>query len=88
VRLAGERMRAMPIMSDALFVHELEPYALPRGTCPRCGSGDVRHLMIGMPAHPQSMDSTPRWVEWVGCMHPGHDRECDGCGLDWTDDAS
>jgi hypothetical protein len=79
-------MRAMPIMSDALFVHEPEPYALPRGSCPRCGSGDVRHLMIGMPAHPQSMDSTPSWVEWVGCMHPGHDRECDGCGLDWTDD--
>ena len=76
----------MSIMSDAVYGRELEPYDLPRGTCPRCGSGDVRHLMIGDPTHPESMDITPNWVEWVGCIHPGHDRECDGCGLDWTDE--
>jgi hypothetical protein len=80
-------MPAMPITSDAIYGHEIEPYDLPRGTCPECGSGDVRHLMIGMPADPESMDSTPTWVEWVVCLHPGHDRECDHCGLDWTDDA-
>jgi hypothetical protein len=64
--------------------HVIEPYDVPRGTCPRCGSGDVQHLLVGMPAWPESMDRTPDWVEWVGCIHPGHDRECDHCGLAWS----
>jgi hypothetical protein len=76
-------MRAM-LMPPELAGRGVEPYDVPRGTCPRCGSGDVRHLVIGMPALPESMSATPDWVEWVGCLHPGHDRECDACGLDWT----
>lgn len=57
-----------------------------RGTCPVCGSGEVRHLVIGMPAGPDLMDDDPEWVVWVGCVHPGHDRECDACGAVWIDD--
>jgi hypothetical protein len=74
----------MVLPSDELD-RQVELYDLPRGICRRCGSGDVRHLWIGMPALPGSMDTTPDWVEWVGRMHPGHDRECDGCGLHWTE---
>jgi hypothetical protein len=73
----------MLLRSDELD-GQIEPYDLPRGDCPGCGSGDVGHLWIGMPALPGSMDATPDWVEWVGCEHPGHDRECDDCGLTWT----
>jgi hypothetical protein len=75
----------MLLTSDELD-RQVELYDLPRGICPRCGSGDVWHLWIGMPALPGSMDATPDWVEWVGCVHPGHDRECDTCGLTWTAD--
>lgn len=63
---------------------EYPPYDVPRGTCPRCGSADVRHLIIGMPSGPAVMDSTPEWVVWVGCLHPGYGRACDQCGLVWT----
>jgi len=31
----------MMVPPDELDGHEVEPYDLPRGTCPRCGSGDV-----------------------------------------------
>jgi hypothetical protein len=61
----------------------VESYDSPRGTCPRCGGGEVRHLIIGLPAGPEPMSRTPTWVDWVGCSHPGHDRECDTCGLLW-----
>jgi hypothetical protein len=66
---------------------EVEPYDVPRGTCPRCGSRAVRHLVIGFPAHPEALDSLPAWVEFVGCLHPGHDRECRRCGLEYLDDS-
>ena len=59
------------------------PYDPPRGTCPRCGSGSVGHLAIGLPAGPVETAGTPAWVHWVGCLHPGHDRECEGCGFAW-----
>lgn len=55
-----------------------------RGTCPRCGSGEVAHLVIGMPAGPDVMQDGPEWEVWVGCVHPGHDRECRACGVVWT----
>lgn len=64
-----------------------EPYGLPRGTCPRCGSADVRHLVAGLPGTPEwTGGSTPEWVDGVGCLLPLHNRECDGCSLEWTDD--
>lgn len=58
-----------------------------RGTCPRCSSTSVRHLVIGLPMHPLSGDGTPEWVRFVGCIHPGYDRECGDCGLGWTSGA-
>ena len=33
------------------------------------------------------MESTPAWVEWVGCLHPGYNRQCRRCGSTWTDDS-
>lgn len=59
-----------------------EPRAPERGTCPRCGSGEVVHLVIGMPG-PSGDVGGPEWVRWVGCVHPGHDRECRSCGATW-----
>lgn len=56
------------------------PYDVPHGTCPRCGSGEVIHVLAGLPVGPVG---TPSSVAWVGCMPPGHDRECEGCGLRW-----
>src|SRR5689334_19883128 len=50
---------------------EREPYDVPRGACPACGSGDVTHLVIGMPSGPGAMEGDPDWVHWVGCVHPG-----------------
>lgn len=66
-------------MTEAERTHDV-----PRGICPRCGSDDVRHLAIGMPAGPEVTSGTPPWVSWVGCVHPGHDRECDACGEAWS----
>jgi hypothetical protein len=60
------------------------PYDFPRGTCPSCGSGAVIHLVIGMPSGPDVMDGDPEWVQWVGCVHPGYNRECNSCGVTWT----
>lgn len=62
---------------------EVTPYDVPRGTCPVCGGSEVRHLVIGLPADPEPMTGTPPWIEWVGCLHPGYDRNCDRCGAQW-----
>lgn len=59
-------------------------YNLPRDTCPSCRSGAVIHLVIGMPSGPEAMNGFPEWVRWVGCIHPGYDRECHSCGATWT----
>ena len=63
-----------------------ETYDAPRGTCPQCGSPDVVHLVIGMPAAPSEWGSGPHWVEWVGCIHPGYTRRCTACEQVWTED--
>ncbi len=63
---------------------ERAPYGIPRGVCPTCGSGDVTHLVVGMPSGPLVMDGDPDWVQWVGCVHPGFDRECGSCGATWS----
>lgn len=60
------------------------PYSEPRGTCPSCGSEEVTHLIIGMPARPDDGAGDPAWVAWVGCVHPGHTRSCESCGATWT----
>jgi hypothetical protein len=56
-----------------------------RGTCPRCGSGDVIHVVLGMPA-PFEVASAPPWVEFAGCVVDGEPstRRCDRCGADWN----
>lgn len=74
----------MMLSPDHLATDDFEPYDVPRGTCPQCGSNDVRHLIIGLPAGPEPMNNTPQWVVWVGCVPPGHNRECDQCGLAWV----
>jgi hypothetical protein len=58
------------------------PYDIPRGDCPRCGSTEVIHLVIGMPTGPEAMVG-PDWVKWFGCVHPGYERSCQECGLEW-----
>ncbi len=63
---------------------EPEPDDVPRGICPTCGSGDITHLVIGMPLGPDVMQRDPDWVHWVGCVHPGYDRECGSCGATWS----
>ena len=60
------------------------PYAVPRGSCPRCGSGEIEHLVVGLPAGPDDHESESSWVSWVGCVHPGYDRICHGCGQTWV----
>lgn len=65
---------------------DASPYDLPRGTCAACGSSHVRHLVIGLPAAADALTETPPWVEWVGCIHPGYDRQCEQCGLTWSAD--
>jgi hypothetical protein len=59
----------------------------PRGTCPRCQSSKVTHIVIGMPDFGE-VESAPSWVDFAGCVvHSSDDRRCDGCGKTWcTDD--
>jgi rRNA maturation protein Nop10 len=56
-----------------------------RGTCPRCGSGDVIHVVHGMPA-PFELEWAPQWVEFAGCVVDGEltTRRCDHCGARWN----
>lgn len=74
----------MVLPLDELDGHEVQSHDIPRGTCPRCGSRDIRHLLIGRPAGLKPMNSTQDWVAWVGCVHLEYDRECDDCGLAWS----
>jgi hypothetical protein len=57
---------------------------IARDTCPFCGSSEVTHLVIGMPAGPDAGAGDPEWVAWVGCVHPGYTRRCESCGSTWT----
>jgi hypothetical protein len=57
-----------------------------RGVCPRCGSGNVIHLLIGLLAAPAFPGQVPDWVRPVGCIHPGYTRVCSDCGNTWTPD--
>lgn len=75
----------MMLPPDEFDHADFKRYHVPRGTCPRCGSNDIRHLIIGLPAGPEPVNSTPEWVDWVGCAHPGHDRECNHCEFQWTE---
>jgi hypothetical protein len=59
-------------------------YDVPRGTCPACGSGEVIHLVIGMPSDADVLRGLPEWVQLVGCVHPGWERECAACGARWS----
>lgn len=53
-----------------------------RGVCPRCGSGEVTHILYGYPgAWP-----TEEWVTLGGCVLFGdeHNRSCAACGHEWS----
>lgn len=54
-----------------------------RGVCPQCGSSEVRHIIFGFPAGP---DSAPPWVAFGGCVIDGRpdDRVCEACEHAWT----
>lgn len=53
-----------------------------RGTCARCGSGEVIHRVMGM-VTPDTRDTAPAWVEFSGCCGIGPDRACLTCGYEW-----
>lgn len=63
---------------------EPAPYDCPRGTCPACGSGEVNHLILGMPADSSDSPQDPAWLLWAGCDHPGYNRVCRSCAATWT----
>lgn len=54
-----------------------------RGTCPSCGSGEVTHILFGLPADP---GAEPEWVSFGGCVIDGipRNRLCESCGHEWT----
>jgi hypothetical protein len=56
-----------------------------RGKCPRCGSGDVVHVVYGVPG-PFEVASAPPWVMFAGCVVIGEPltRRCDNCGAGWN----
>ncbi|WP_343989907.1 hypothetical protein [Nocardioides dubius] len=37
-----------------------------------------------MPASSDDVEGSPEWERWVGCIHPGYDRECRTCGATWS----
>lgn len=54
-----------------------------RGTCPRCGSGEVVHIVYGMPA---DVVEAPPWIRFGGCVvriDSEIDRICEACDLRW-----
>lgn len=53
-----------------------------RDSCPRCGSGQVLHRIMGMPVR-EAYESSPPWVLWEGCLGQGPERECLDCEHDW-----
>lgn len=53
-----------------------------RGSCPRCGSDQVLHRVIGMPLA-DAVDSAPSWVSWEGCTGFAPERECLSCTHSW-----
>jgi hypothetical protein len=59
------------------------PYEVPRGTCPRCGSDQVVHMIIGLLASGPDRLRVPSWACLLGCVHPGFDRSCAECGHTW-----
>lgn len=67
---------------------DVESYDVPRGTCPRCRSRRVTHLLIGDRSGPLPPGAFPAWVDWVGCAHPGYDRRCTACGNAWDSEPS
>ncbi len=54
-----------------------------RGTCPRCGSAEVLHRVLGMPVL-EALESSPDWVRWEGCTSLGPERECGACEHQWS----
>jgi hypothetical protein len=64
---------------------ESEPYDVPRGTCPSCGSGAVVHHVYGYLEDPSAMERAPGWVQWEGCVRNPWTRSCRACGFEWDE---
>jgi hypothetical protein len=75
----------MTFSREATYGDSDQPYDVARGTCWRCGSGEVRHHIMGMPSSPEAMDRAPDWVEWHAHRQPGFTRSCQACGQRWSD---
>jgi len=76
-------MRGMEILADIGPDSWAEPYDEPRGTCPECGSGRVRHHVAGAPMG-EAMNRQPKWVRFHGCLPPVQNRECRACRVTWS----
>ena len=76
-------MAAMMLPPDGREPLRPARYDVPRGTCPRCGTDQVVHLVIGMPSQSDDARIEPTWATWIGCRHPGFDRSCAECGHTW-----
>ncbi|TWE12961.1 hypothetical protein [Rudaeicoccus suwonensis] len=72
------------VVTELIQEPEHVPYDVPRGTCRSCGSGDVTHILAGMPVYPCPVVDYPEWAHHVGCSYPGYVRECESCGEQWS----
>jgi hypothetical protein len=73
----------MMLPLDELDGYEVESYDVPPARARDVGEA-TSATSSSAPAGPEPMNSTPDWVAWVGCVHPGDDRERDDCGLAWS----
>jgi len=77
----------MPVPPDDAAAESSTDWG-PRGSCPRCGSGEVVHLVMGMPTR-ELVETAPDWVWFGGCVVDGpEDRRCESCDHVWATDPS
>lgn len=50
------------VVTKLIVEPEHVPYDVPRGACRSCGSGDVTHILAGMPVDPFPVVDYPEWL--------------------------